>query len=153
MPCLDGMPSDDELLGIQYPGRQERISEPCVEEMDVLAAGSAASLSPFLGRPLVLFRAQHGGRGGFEIACRLERDYGFTPVKRFVSAMAAPPAGEGCGATTTQRSWTRSRINAGDAGPLDDPASEDEIASIRADFRLLEAHRPQSVGTTGAPTT
>lgn len=49
------LPHDVEMLAVQYPGRQERFAEPCIEDMAELAARITEALEPELAEPLVLF--------------------------------------------------------------------------------------------------
>jgi pyochelin biosynthesis protein PchC len=79
-----------ELLATQYPGREDRISEPCIEDMDQLADAAAAALAPALDRPVALFGHSMGAAVAYEVARRLERRYRVSPVRLFVSGHPAP---------------------------------------------------------------
>lgn len=79
-----------DVLAIQYPGRQDRMSEPCVDSVEGLADGAYAALSPWMDRPIVLFGHSLGASVAYELARRLE-DAGDGWLSRlFVSARSAP---------------------------------------------------------------
>ncbi|MFD9409122.1 thioesterase II family protein [Streptomyces sp. NPDC059989] len=80
-----------EVLVVQYPGRQERFGEPCVESLHELADLIAAELlrGTFLDRPFTIFGHSMGSSLAFEVACRL-RDAGRPPAALAVSGRRAP---------------------------------------------------------------
>ncbi|WP_308345372.1 alpha/beta fold hydrolase [Streptomyces sp. ISL-94] len=80
-----------EVLVVQYPGRQERFGEPCVESLHELADLIAAELlqGAFLDRPFTIFGHSMGSSLAFEVACRL-RDAGHPPAALAVSGRRAP---------------------------------------------------------------
>ncbi|WP_086860553.1 thioesterase II family protein [Streptomyces milbemycinicus] len=153
----DSLPTDVELLSVQYPGRQERLTEPCVENMDELVAGITHSLSRFLDHPFVLFGHSMGASVAFEVSRQLERAFGVSPRMLYVSGQEAPhtpmrrePVSDDDEALLSEIR----RINGGNAETLDDPDLRDlALPAIRADFRLLEAYRPQPVRSISAPIT
>ncbi|MEU8252228.1 alpha/beta fold hydrolase [Nonomuraea sp. NPDC048916] len=78
-----------ELLAIQYPGRQDRRTEPCIDDIRVLADHIADELRPWLDRPIALFGHSMGAAVAFEVSVRLERA-GVTPLVLFASGARAP---------------------------------------------------------------
>lgn len=78
-----------DVLAAQYPGRQDRLREPCLRTVDDLADGIVAALEPLLDRPITIFGHSLGATLGYEVARRLERA-GRTPVALFASGRAAP---------------------------------------------------------------
>ncbi|WP_410676212.1 thioesterase II family protein [Amycolatopsis sp. cmx-4-68] len=78
-----------DVLAIQYPGRQDRCAEPCVEDVTSLADAATAALLPVLDRPVALFGHSMGAAVAFEVATRLERA-AIAPVVLFVSGCRAP---------------------------------------------------------------
>ncbi|MFB9909380.1 thioesterase II family protein [Allokutzneria oryzae] len=79
-----------DVLAVQYPGRQDRRAERCVDNVVTLAEQVVEAIMPLTGRPLTFFGHSMGSTVGFEVARRLEHDHG-RPVERFlVSARCAP---------------------------------------------------------------
>lgn len=136
-----------EAWAVQYPGRQERFREACVEQMDLLVDAVTAELRPLFGDslPFGLFGHSMGAVLAFETARRLERN-GRRPVVLVVSGRQAPslswpPPGE------------PSLVNADDAKLVEElrllASREAELPAdpallrlilppLRADYRLLE---------------
>jgi pyochelin biosynthetic protein PchC len=42
------LPRDVELFSVQYPGRLDRIGEPCVDDMDLMAASVTSAVQPLM---------------------------------------------------------------------------------------------------------
>lgn len=78
-----------EVLAIQYPGRQDRRAEPCVDSLHDLADMIYLELKPWTDRPLALFGHSMGASLAFEIAHRIEQD-GHQPLVLFASGRRAP---------------------------------------------------------------
>lgn len=82
-----------EVMAIQYPGRQDRRTEPFIKTVDELADSLAGVLGGVLTKapdlPLALFGHSMGAILGFEVALRLQRA-GRTPTALFVSGRRAP---------------------------------------------------------------
>jgi surfactin synthase thioesterase subunit len=78
-----------DVLAVQYPGRQERMREPCLDSVEALADGLVAALEPLTDRPITIFGHSLGATLGFEVALRLERA-GVTPTGLFASGRPAP---------------------------------------------------------------
>ncbi|MFI1677827.1 thioesterase II family protein [Streptomyces sp. NPDC020607] len=81
-----------DVLAVQYPGRQDRHKEPCLESVAALADGVVDQL-PSDGRPFALFGHSLGAIVAFEVARRL-RDSGpggTGPVHLFASGGLARP--------------------------------------------------------------
>ncbi|MBN6039799.1 thioesterase II family protein [Amycolatopsis sp. 195334CR] len=82
------LPSEVELLAVQYPGRQDRISEPLIGEMAVLADRITEAIRPRLDRPTILFGHSLGATVAFEVASRIAKSSALAGL--VVSARAAP---------------------------------------------------------------
>ncbi|MFG2628146.1 thioesterase II family protein [Streptomyces sp. NPDC048473] len=78
-----------DVLAVQYPGRQDRMREPCVDSLHELADRVAEQVRPWTGVPIALFGHSMGATLGYEVAKRLERD-GAGPLVLFASGRRAP---------------------------------------------------------------
>lgn len=146
---VDTLPADVELWAVQYPGREDRFTEPCVPDMDTLADRIADALEPVLDLPTAVFGHSMGAAVGYEVTRLLLARK--APVERlFVSARPSP---------SHQRS-TRTEVYR-----RDDDAIVAELATLRGsgiavldqaelrelvlpmvrnDFRLIETYSPAS---------
>lgn len=150
------LPAHMELLSVQYPGRQDRIAEPCLERMEELSAGITTALSRLLDRPIVMFGHSMGATVAFEVALQLEKIFSFTPVTLFVSGQQAPhiPSKEEAPGDDEAMIAEIRGFGDGSAAALDDPdLLELAMPSIRADFRLIHNYRTQPVRAISAPIT
>ncbi|MFD7630654.1 thioesterase II family protein [Streptomyces sp. NPDC059851] len=152
------LPQDVELLAVQYPGRQDRFGEPCVDSMQPMAAGIAAALTPFLDRPVAFFGHSLGAAVAYEVALRLERAHGTPPAHLFVSGRSAPSR------PRPSRNLHRldddglleelSALGGMDGQVLADPGLRAVVMpALRADVRIAETYRAEPGLRTGAPVT
>ncbi len=79
-----------EVYGVQYPGRQDRHSEPFVESIDELADEVFAALGTLPAAPTAFFGHSMGAVLAFEVARRSESIEGRRPVTVFASGSRAP---------------------------------------------------------------
>lgn len=89
-PVSRGLHPRVEVLAVQYPGRQDRRSEPNVADIPALARMVAAELVAWLDRPLALFGHSMGATIGFEVSRILEAEHGYVPAWLFASGRRAP---------------------------------------------------------------
>jgi len=78
-----------EVLAVQYPGRQDRRSESCIEDVESIADCIVAELRPWIDLPFALFGHSMGATIAFEVVRRLE-EIDIYPTMLFVSARPAP---------------------------------------------------------------
>jgi len=82
------MPPSVETLAIQYPGRQDRRGEPCIDDVRELANMIVPELRPWPNRPAALFGHSLGATLAFEVALRLDAE-GVTLLELFASGRRA----------------------------------------------------------------
>ncbi|UXY24897.1 alpha/beta fold hydrolase (plasmid) [Streptomyces cynarae] len=135
-----------EVLIVQYPGRQDRMDEPVVDDIRELADHVAGALLPWRERPLALFGHSMGSVVAFETALRLERDPGRAdPMGLIASGRTAP--------SVRRDQGVHRRDDAGIVAAMaelsgTDPAlfADEEmlavvIPPVRSDYRAVETYR------------
>ena len=79
-----------ELVPVNLPGREGRISEPAIADMVVLVSEIADALEPVIDRPFALLGHSMGALIAFELARELRRRGGRAPTLLIVAASPAP---------------------------------------------------------------
>lgn len=151
-----GLPDDVEVLGVQYPGRQDRFLEDPVEHMDVLVDAISAAFPPLLTGPVAFFGHSLGASVAHEVAVRLEERYDHPVTRLFVSARPAPhrlAPDDGHLFTDDYLAKELHRLGGADADLADDPEMRELILpAVRADYTLVANYGPQSsIRTVTAP--
>jgi surfactin synthase thioesterase subunit len=138
-----------ELVAVQYPGRQDRRSEPLVDDI----RGLADQIAPLLSRdrPLHLFGHSMGAMIAFEVALRRE------PEHLFVSGRRAPQIvrddrvhqrdDAGLIAEVRRLAGTNARVFD------DEELVRMVLPAIRADYRAAETYRYRPGPLLGCPVT
>lgn len=139
---------DIEVLATRYPGRQDRIADPCFDSMAPLADAVAGALLPFLDKPLALFGHSMGASLAYEVALRLENLYGCRPAGLYVSSRAAPhrlsPGDVHLRGDEAIVNEVR-RLGGSDAEVLDNPDLRELVMpAIRSDFRIVGTYQASS---------
>ncbi|AQZ67810.1 Thioesterase in siderophore biosynthesis gene cluster [[Actinomadura] parvosata subsp. kistnae] len=144
-----------DVLAVQYPGRQDRFAEPCVDDVRALADEVFVRLRGRGGPPPALFGHSMGAAVAYEVARRLEDDGGAV-AHLFVSAARGP-------------AWDRpERVHLKDdagllaemrrlGGTEDALLADAELMSlvlgmVRSDYKAIETYR-HTPGTAGCPVT
>ncbi|MFD0857279.1 thioesterase II family protein [Actinomadura adrarensis] len=89
------LPAHVDLLAVQYPGRQDRLGEPCVDDVHTLADNVAEALRQVDDRPMALFGHSMGASVAYEVAVRLQSGRGPSVATLFVSGRQPPPRPDG----------------------------------------------------------
>jgi medium-chain acyl-[acyl-carrier-protein] hydrolase len=133
-----------ELIGIQLPGRESRLSDPLVSDLGVLVTEIVAAIRPLLDRPCLFFGHSLGAILAFEVAKRL-RGEGFLRGL-FASGCAAPhlrsrqrwphdlPAADFIAAVKAMNGTPREVFDCPELMELVLPA-------LRSDFGMIDAYR------------
>ncbi|MDI9894473.1 alpha/beta fold hydrolase [Rhodococcus sp. IEGM 1381] len=83
------LPEDISLQSVQYPGRQDRLGEPCADSMQDVVGPIADEIEPILGRRTAFFGHSMGASVAYEVCVELERR-GRGPDVLVVSGATAP---------------------------------------------------------------
>jgi len=136
-----------DVFAVQYPGRQDRLAEPCLDDIGELADHVVAALRPQIDRPVALFGHSMGAVLAFEVAGRLAADPAVDLTRLFVSGRQAPsvyrdPArsvhlrdDDGLVAEMRTLRGTDAQVLA------DDDLLQIVLPAIRADYRAVETYR------------
>jgi medium-chain acyl-[acyl-carrier-protein] hydrolase len=84
------LPGEMEVCAVQYPGRENRISEPPIDNLHVMVNTLFHLLLPRLDIPYAFFGHSLGARIAFETAKKLSKERGCHPDCLFVSGSRAP---------------------------------------------------------------
>jgi pyochelin biosynthetic protein PchC len=134
-----------EVQAIQYPGRQERRKEPCVENISDLADSIFDALSCATDRPYAFFGHSMGAVVAYEVARRLQRAGRRGPRWLFVSGRRAPSRHRAESVYRRDDSGLVAELRTlGGTDPrwLDDAELLATILPpIRSDYRAIETYR------------
>ncbi|MBT2526889.1 thioesterase [Streptomyces sp. ISL-99] len=148
---------DVEAGAVRYPGREDRILEPCIDTMAELADRIAEALAPSLDRPLVLFGHSMGASVAHEVALRLEARFGPVVARLIVSCRAAAPRlrPRGISGWSDAQLLAHLRSLGGDVSAvLEHPEMRDVLLpAIRSDYRLTDAYTARTPVPLTAPVT
>nr|WTB28345.1 alpha/beta fold hydrolase [Streptomyces sp. NBC_00830]WTB35737.1 alpha/beta fold hydrolase [Streptomyces sp. NBC_00830] len=152
-PLARALPAGVEVVAVQYPGRQDRRGEPCVDDLRQMADAVAAELDEWLDVPFALFGHSMGATVAYETALLLERQ-GSAPHTLFASGRRAP--------SRVRDEQVHLRSDAGlideikNLGGTDPRMFDDELIramlpSLRADYRAVETYRCEPGGLLRCP--
>lgn len=143
-PVARALTPDVDVLAVQYPGRQDRRNEECVDDIHVLADRIVEALRPWADRPLALFGHSMGATVGYEVALRMERE-GNAVLGLFASGRRAP--------SRYRDESVHRRDEAGLVAALKELSGTDEavlgdeemlrmvLPAIRGDYKAVETYR------------
>ncbi|GGU31783.1 thioesterase II family protein [Lentzea flava] len=138
-----------ELVAVQYPGRQDRRSEPLIDDIRRLADAIAPLLSR--DRPLHLFGHSMGAMVAFEVALRHEPDHLFVSGRRAPQIVRDDRVHQrddaGLLAEVRKLAGTNARVFD------DEELVRMVLPAIRADYRAAETYRYRPGPPLGCPLT
>ncbi|HEY0699854.1 MAG TPA: alpha/beta fold hydrolase [Micromonospora sp.] len=134
-----------DVVGVQYPGRQDRRAEPCLDDIAALADQVSAGLAPWTDRPLVFFGHSMGAVVGYEVARRFQRERTGVPIGLVASGRCAPSIQCGGDVHTRDDRGVVAEIRrlSGTAASLldDDEIVQMILPATRADYKAVETYR------------
>ena len=142
-----------EMLVMQYPGRETRLGEPPIRDLNQMADQIAEAVLPFLDRPVMLFGHSMGAKIAYELVRKLQALRAPLPERLIVSCSPAPhcaPAIDPAykGSDDEFLSYLR-RLGSMPEELLEvDEMIELILPILRADFELLDNYRPSADGET-----
>ncbi|MFC3998914.1 thioesterase domain-containing protein [Nocardiopsis sediminis] len=156
------VPEGVEVWAVQYPGREDRVGAPLIDDMAALAGAAVAAIGPALHPPVTVFGHSMGASVAHEFTLALERRRPGLADRLVVSgrpgpAAQAPPADP---VHLRDDAGVRAALKVLGGGGLD-ALADPQLAAllmpvIRNDFRLIERYRPGTaplgvdvVGVTG----
>ncbi|MBU6532888.1 thioesterase II family protein [Streptomyces sp. NPDC057245] len=150
------LPADVQVLATQYPGRQDRMREPCLETVPELARGAFEELGALVaGRPFALFGHSMGGAVAFELARLLEREGPAAPRALFVSGRRAPSITADRGVRFLDDAGLVDELReleGTDSRILDEPELlRLVLPAVRADYGAAETYRTGADAVVGTP--
>ncbi len=146
-PWREYLPPDVELFSVQYPGRLDRIAEPCIDDMDLMAASVASAVHPLMDQPVALFGHSLGAVVAYEVARRLAVRCPDMLAGLFVSGRPAPGR-QRAGAKHLAADdilWQELGLLGGTRPEvLADPELRRAfLPALRSDYRLAERYQPR----------
>lgn len=154
-PLATAVDEDLDVVAVQYPGRQERLRERCLESVHELAEHVFTAASHLFDRPIVLFGHSMGATVAFELALRLERSFPQEELRLIVSGRRAPNTYRPADVDTDDdEAIVREVRSLGgtDERLLDRDGGLDLILpAIRGDYRAVESYRPSDPATLRCP--
>ncbi|WP_346012144.1 alpha/beta fold hydrolase [Streptomyces sp. SID3343] len=149
------MPRAVELVAVQYPGREDRFTDPLVDTMDDLVRHIADAVTALSERPYALFGHSMGSAVAWELAHELRRRGLGEPLRLCVSGREAP--------VRARTGTVHLRDDAGMCAELErlggthrdvlaDPDLRRAVLSyVRNDYRLVETYRPRPRAALSCP--
>jgi pyochelin biosynthetic protein PchC len=136
-----------DVLAVQYPGRQDRRTHPCVKSVPELVDPIVEALKGWLDRPIALFGHSMGATVAFEVARRLEQEYDTVPAALFVSGRRKPAQQREMGLSNRSDDvliMELQLLSGTDTRLLDDEEVLRMIVpALRGDYQAMECYRYQ----------
>jgi surfactin synthase thioesterase subunit len=147
-----------EVLGVQYPGRQDRFGEPMIDDIFVLAERihEALTSAPVEG-PIAFLGHSMGATVAFEVARIMEREGQAPPVRLFASGRRAPSRSRDEGVHRLDDAGLVGEVRA--LNPAVAPAFDNAefvsivLPTLRNDYRAVERYRCAEEATVSCPIT
>lgn len=157
LPVSRALAPDVDVHAVQYPGRQDRRSEPRIEDVATMADRLHAVITRWDPQPLAFFGHSMGAVVAFEVARRLRRDRPDQPLHLFASGRRAPHrlrpetvhTRDDAGVVAEMRA-----LGGTEAALLQDPdVLEMILPALRSDYKAIETYRFEPDGPPPCPVT
>ncbi len=143
-PWRDHLPPGVELYAVQYPGRLDRLCDPCIDDMDLMADSAAAAVTRLADRPVLLFGHSLGAVVAYEVARRLPAGSRRRLAGLAVSGRAAPDRQKPSAIhlASDDEIWDEIRRLGGTRQEVLDDAELRRafLPALRSDYRLSERY-------------
>ncbi|UXA17787.1 thioesterase II family protein [Mycobacterium sp. SMC-4] len=142
-PLSRALSPEFDVFAVQYPGRQDRHSEPFIETIEELADRVFDVLGDLADAPVAFFGHSMGAVLAFEVTRRLEQT-GRSPSVVFVSGSRAPHRYADDGSSRTDADLIEVMRDLGGTDPRvlgDQDLLETFLPPFRNDFRALADYR------------
>ncbi|RVX38766.1 surfactin synthase thioesterase subunit [Nonomuraea polychroma] len=144
-----GLAPGVETVVLQYPGRQDRFAEGCIDDLGTLADRAFDALRGWDDRPLAFFGHSMGSIVAFEVARRFQERGGGPPAWLFASGYPAPSRLRGGDVHLRDDAGIVAELTA--VGGIDPAWLKDEgllatiMPPLRGDYTAIETH-PRTYG-------
>ncbi|HLL65096.1 MAG TPA: alpha/beta fold hydrolase [Micromonosporaceae bacterium] len=146
-----------DVLGVQYPGRQDRRAEPAVDDLHTLADQVIEALVNHPVRPLVVFGHSMGAVLGFELARRIEAAHPCALLGLIASGRRSPTVHHDEDVHLRDDAGLLAEVRRLSGEELEVIADEDMLRvilpALRADYRAVETYRLRPGDRLRAPVT
>jgi pyochelin biosynthetic protein PchC len=143
-PLAQALPPAIETLALQYPGRQDRLAEPCLDSIDDLVAALLPELRPWLDSPFAFFGHSTGAIVAYEVARRLEGRDGVVPIGLVASGRRGPSTRRDEHVHRGgDRSLLREVARLGGTPPellADEEVQQMMLPALRGDYKAIETY-------------
>ncbi|MFC9433660.1 SDR family NAD(P)-dependent oxidoreductase [Nocardia sp. NPDC057030] len=89
-PWPNFLPDTVEVVGIQYPGREDRVNEVPIDSMPAFIEELADAMLPHLDRTFAIYGHSMGSLLAYELTKYLEQNYAEVPLKLIIGGWPSP---------------------------------------------------------------
>jgi surfactin synthase thioesterase subunit len=156
LPMAKGLAPEVDVAVLQYPGRQDRLAEPVIDNVDELADAIVAQVRGQIDERTAFFGHSMGATLAFEVTRRLEQAGEQTPLGLFLSGRR-PPSIQRPDETVHLRDDDGlidelRTLGGSDETLLDDPELRAMILpAVRGDYTAIETYRGAPDATVRCP--
>ncbi len=151
------LPESVEVHTVQYPGREERLDDPMVDDMDSLVSSIVTALESLGPGPISFFGHSMGGAVAYEASLRLREIGRPTPLRLFISGRQPPEHHRGGDLHTRGEAAIADelrKLSPDNAARLEEADLARMILPIvRNDYKLIETYRPRPADPLACPIT